>query len=359
MFFLGYVMNYAERFGPETLQAYQQSQGKQRDNLVLYLTLYYEGSPKASSVSDFDVVLSEKRGLTHSLLGDRFEPNGIYAPRKGSKFLEWLIQECTARILEFQNVANSNSESYTSGSMCITDVYEAKKHLISIQVLPGKSCGNSWKLQGLFLVIATTLVGFLAYRRFGRIVFVFVGALLFHSYVTCWNDRRNSMHSEPVTRDIIHDMLPRIPASIEVGIYNGMEAISFLGSAYLLLQKDRNVSTRFLLMMSATLVARSLFIAMTSLPKLDQEACTKTPVEKAFGGACHDKIFSGHVAGLLIVLWNIYTKFGSPVWAKYTFSSIGVLASVLTVALRKHYTVDVAVSWLWVALLVSHKARFE
>lgn len=66
---------------------------------------------------------------------------------------------------------------------------------------------------------------------------------------------------------------------------------------------------------------------------------------------CGDLIFSSHMIFTLVFVLT-YHKYGSNMFIKYFAWLIAVIQSLLIVASRKHYSVDIVVAWYTVNLLV-------
>jgi hypothetical protein len=99
---------------------------------------------------------------------------------------------------------------------------------------------------------------------------------------------------------------------------------------------------------------RHIFNTMTILPK------DKKCKDDSFGwsnyifGHCYDKIFSGHFASVLLVLLIAYDqKLITSRWISYIFITI---YAILLIAIRYHYTVDIAVSVV-VTLLIYNNLK--
>ncbi|EFJ33249.1 hypothetical protein SELMODRAFT_167618 [Selaginella moellendorffii] len=65
---------------------------------------------------------------------------------------------------------------------------------------------------------------------------------------------------------------------------------------------------------------------------------------------CGDLIFSSHMIFTLVFIWT-YQKYGTKRWIKRLAWLVSVVLSLLIIASRKHYTVDVVVAWYTVALV--------
>ncbi|KAH7441557.1 hypothetical protein KP509_03G043600 [Ceratopteris richardii] len=90
---------------------------------------------------------------------------------------------------------------------------------------------------------------------------------------------------------------------------------------------------------------------MASLPapkRISEVFLLNFPYGVVYG--CGDLIFSSHMIFTLVFV-RTYQKFGSKRWIKQLSWALAVVLSVLIVASRKHYTVDVVVAWYTVNLV--------
>lgn len=68
-------------------------------------------------------------------------------------------------------------------------------------------------------------------------------------------------------------------------------------------------------------------------------------------GGCHDCMFSGHTSITLLLSYCIYQCFPHNV-CKYSLLVYSIVSSIVIIASRNHYTVDVIVAWLVVYSLL-------
>lgn len=71
---------------------------------------------------------------------------------------------------------------------------------------------------------------------------------------------------------------------------------------------------------------------------------------------CGDLIFSSHMIFTLVFV-HTYQKYGSKRWIKQLAWFTAVVLSLLIVASRKHYTVDIVVAWYTVSLVIFYMDR--
>lgn len=109
------------------------------------------------------------------------------------------------------------------------------------------------------------------------------------------------------------------------------------------------------LVLLQALLLRPLFFLATVLP--DSRPSARPPARdwwKVFNGGCLDKIFSGHAVFALLFLAALAGAGKlSLAWA----AALAVAYSLVLVATREHYTVDVLVSWLVVGFLMLLQQR--
>lgn len=91
---------------------------------------------------------------------------------------------------------------------------------------------------------------------------------------------------------------------------------------------------------------------MASLPRpksVSEVILLNFPYGVVYG--CGDLIFSSHMIFTLVFV-RTYQKYGSKRWLKQLAWFLALVLSLLIVASRKHYTVDVVVAWYTVNLVV-------
>lgn len=326
----------------------------------------------------------------------------IYCHAPKSRFLEELIQECTIRLLEtctMENVRTHKVIHFTTGPYCLSDVYYSHKDLMHIQVLDSdffEPCNAitgqcfieentfivhrhelSWfesnekrfiqmtRLLGssrfLFWILVILLLIFVLYlfivisRRYGYApVSLFVVAQGVHFLTSIWNDRVKSQlrYENPPSDDILFRLIPEPPKRTGAIAHTLFSVgLAILGAILFLWRPYTKHAVRFLWMFAITLLARSITMGLTLVPRLNLQSCMKTPYEKFVNGSCHDKMFSGRVSSLILLSWNLYLATGQ----KYPFVFVlfVMAGSFVPIWTRHHYTIDVIVSWIWSLLLIS------
>lgn len=101
---------------------------------------------------------------------------------------------------------------------------------------------------------------------------------------------------------------------------------------------------KFYYILTYVFILRHIFLHLTILPKYKYCKDDSYTLENVFLGHCYDKIFSGHFAfmsllALFLYKYNIYTN----LWGLGAGLSI---YAIFIIALRYHYTIDMAVSML-------------
>lgn len=132
--------------------------------------------------------------------------------------------------------------------------------------------------------------------------------------------------------DVGHNVLPQIPfLSSDCCLYVTM----FLGAI------NRYIFTRrYFNILAFLYFARSATILLTVLPNPLKEPCTCRMM-----GYCNDFIYSGHTVVHIVTSYFI----GGWVWPMWP-----ILCSLVTIASRAHYTVDVWLPWvLFCALTIT------
>jgi hypothetical protein len=144
--------------------------------------------------------------------------------------------------------------------------------------------------------------------------------------------------------DLIHQMTPNMSKyekcidmlPIVVGVI--VLYLSFVDGTYSdLLDMSRLLSIMYLLRIFTT--------RATILPS---PICTKERAASAIGG-CHDCVFSGHTATMLLMAYFVYKRRADWLWPLVGYSILSTLAIVVT---RSHYTIDVVVAWITVYAII-------
>ena len=159
----------------------------------------------------------------------------------------------------------------------------------------------------------------------------------------------------PVLPDIAHDIIPYIPAIHLADLMIFVSAISELIIVILNFKsKTLIVLRRIIMTYSITMMIRNLVMTITMLPE-PNAGCPKdysktlnisfTSIIKAIFNpeSCGDLVFSGRAVGLIFPAVIHHHYFGG--WMTYVFWSGTILGSILLLASRYHYSVDVMISY--------------
>ena len=160
------------------------------------------------------------------------------------------------------------------------------------------------------------------------------------------------MRAAPPLPDVGHMVLPNLQAYRWIPEVLVHWPLIGAGLAALWVQ-DLGGLKHFLQSHAFCMLLRAVCFSLTLLPDASQ-MCEKSQ----WSGACHDLIFSGHIVALTLsslYLWRFKS------W-HLVLSLNAVLASILTVAVRNHYSVDVIVSLVvapavWYGLLAFQKSK--
>jgi hypothetical protein len=102
-------------------------------------------------------------------------------------------------------------------------------------------------------------------------------------------------------------------------------------------------------------IFRMIFIHLTILPKHKECNDTRFGISNLLIGHCYDKVFSGHFATVLLAVMIAY---GVGVLSNLLIPILLlVLYAILIIALRFHYTVDIAVAVLVSYIIFTNKKR--
>ena len=149
----------------------------------------------------------------------------------------------------------------------------------------------------------------------------------------------------PALPDVGHSLLPDLSASS--GLLTNAPFVAALAALVLTgAWREPGLFESWLLLA----LARPFFFGSTTLPEI-KNACNVTFLQRLVNGGCNDKIYSGHVCNMLTILTFLVR--GGHVGLAFAIAS-AVLYSLLVIATRGHYSVDVLVAWLAVALVLSH-----
>jgi hypothetical protein len=139
--------------------------------------------------------------------------------------------------------------------------------------------------------------------------------------------------------DIFQDALP------DLHEYEGLMdsvILAFVFSLFFIKESNKffwNFAIRILLI----LLIRAITTVSTILPK--HETCTIDPksIQEYLRGGCYDKIFSGHMA--IVVLFSLM-YYSAGIFNGVAFWLTTVSYGIFTIASRAHYTADVVLAFL-------------
>lgn len=168
--------------------------------------------------------------------------------------------------------------------------------------------------------------------------------------VTSWG--REVMHKAAPLPDLGHMALPNLQPYRwipEVLVHWPLVAAGIAA----LCRFDIGGLKHFLQSHAFCMLLRALCFSLTLLPDASQ-MCE----DSQWSGACHDLIFSGHIVALMLATLYLW-PFKS--W-RLVLVLNAVLASLMTVAVRNHYSVDVVVSLVvapavWLGLRAYQKSK--
>ena len=155
-------------------------------------------------------------------------------------------------------------------------------------------------------------------------------------------DKRGASCTRPLS-DVLHDLLPDLSH-----MHHLIDALPVVLGLLVLVFCGRVDLRRLVNQMTLVYLIRVITTSATVLPS---PICSASrPSCRAVGG-CHACIFSGHTATTLLFAWHLQKCF-----PEYTYHLLAysVLSSLLIVATRSHYTIDVLVAWIVVHSLVMY-----
>jgi len=121
--------------------------------------------------------------------------------------------------------------------------------------------------------------------------------------------------------EILHDLVAVIPTLLLV--YNWFRPGGW----------SDGVKNRYLLTLTFMYAARAMTIIVTQLPAAKPGACKPNPPFSF----CNDYMFSGHIT------FNIVTSYFV---GKVLYPLYPIISSLVTIATREHYSIDVLVAWI-------------
>lgn len=364
-----------------------------------------------------DIVVSEMSVPTilSRLYGIRFNNAQIYCPKPKSQFLAYVIDECIHRILMLQKENDAISEyeaiQYTTGPVMFFDVYRsAESEGLHILKLPSEyfepcslfesSCEptsetfiihemhQSWTspreklfaqlarwmnrnrfvfalsvLLGIFIIKFTIQLGI---QRYGSPILWFLLTFLTHGIMVIWNDEQFSTKRQQKTKsthDILHNRFPALSSKQKHRLNSLLRLLCILLVAFVFIKLPPSYGSVFLLMMAWTLLIRGIMVISTFQPRTNIQSCAKMTNRKLFGNACNDKWMSLELVSILIVmlLVSYYSKKHN---TKHVLQ-VGVLTfsvlfgSITPILTRQNYTIDIVITYFWVALLWSKWFSFQ
>jgi len=147
------------------------------------------------------------------------------------------------------------------------------------------------------------------------------------------SSRRGQKHAGEV-RDVGFELLPDLSKYSILHDLTGVLPTIFL--AYNWFRPGGwtdSVKNRYMLTLTFMYAARAMTNVVTQLPAAKPGECTPNPPVSF----CNDYMFSGHTT------YNIVTSYFV---GKLLYPVYPILASLITVATREHYSVDVLVAWI-------------
>lgn len=145
-------------------------------------------------------------------------------------------------------------------------------------------------------------------------------------------------------QDILHNVLPHL-SQFEYA----SDILSIFVFAYLAIMNFELFYQLGGLVFTLVLL-RQFIIQITVLPKNDVCNIKNTSM---FRGGCYDKIFSGHFASILLLIFILYDK--KIITDQLSIILFLIFQGYIILATRTHYTIDVIVAVLVVTLVYKFK----
>ena len=144
----------------------------------------------------------------------------------------------------------------------------------------------------------------------------------------------------PPLKDVLHQLLPNLSC------YES--AIDLLppligGVVLALVWTDNEARPRVPMLLYALSVTHLIRIVTTRVTILPSPICTASFRKPRAAGGCYDCIFSGHTSTTLLLSYFVYRYV--PRW-RWPLLAYCLAASLMIVATRSHYTIDVLVAWV-------------
>lgn len=207
--------------------------------------------------------------------------------------------------------------------------YENNKSIIS-----KRQVGSTQTMNNIYIVILLILYFVLTYN-------VHLQGKVFYT------GRIQAGKVNPKIYDIGMKYIPDL--SKHIGLEYLAHAIPFI----LPLIFGKMVLVAFLQLILYVHIVRMVFIHLTILPKHKYCDDTTFSIQNLVLGHCYDKVFSGHFATVALAVMIAYgADIFSHIWIPILMLT---LYAILIIALRFHYTVDIAVAVLVAYVVYSNK----
>lgn len=152
---------------------------------------------------------------------------------------------------------------------------------------------------------------------------------------------KNAHRTIPKVYDVGHKYLPNIEKyQYLINIVIGIAILKLIFTPFIF---------DFLLLLLFLHIIRLITIQLTVLPKM-RNCVVKNNI--TLDGYCYDKIFSGHIT--LIFLFTLFLYKYKQISLILLFI-INILYSILIIATRAHYTIDVIVSFLFTFIVFQNR----
>lgn len=159
----------------------------------------------------------------------------------------------------------------------------------------------------------------------------------YHTYVI-----GSSLGKQQPLKDTLHDILPDLSAHVVWRDY----ILPLFFIPFLFIKNKTQIIKLFIEGFMYLITLKAITIFFTFIPSSNSKCAEKKQLNH-----CYHQMFSGHnsVVVLLLLLFLYYTP-----WTNYMilFIIAVILYSLLILATRAHYTVDILVSYIIVYLLV-------
>lgn len=147
----------------------------------------------------------------------------------------------------------------------------------------------------------------------------------------------------PKIYDIGHKFLPDLSSyANKIELILGIMLL--LPIIFILLNKNKQLSTEFLSFWLVLLSLRALCVFITILPKNENCNDSYFNITNLINGHCYDKIFSGHTATAFLIVLLLY-KYGF-VKNIFLITMYLLFTSILLLISRGHYTIDIIMAFI-------------